>query len=769
MGRERDYDGEYEQERNKQYKKEVSWSGLAKEDRVYSFKLTPAPPGYYLKRQVTKNSLEMMEGYKGAAIKPQFYSLDDRAESPRQNQQKQGNPTRGQRKPDKQQSPQTQKLPYWFQRIFGGGKHKPKQPGVRDRGNVKNRTPRSHRSGKPKDTPAVAGFKQKLKTSAHTELDKNQQQLDGLREQYLAGSHSKQSLDNLREEVTLLARYEEKEQEILDELSWVSNDPGAAALNSQAYDPEAFERLQNELVEVKQARAALLKQFPVAGLLRTEQVDSELVSDRRLVQISRKFNGIERDIQQSRFGIDNGDIPLSELDGIIPGVLEQIPEEQRSQVEAYIKKKKQTEATVQAGTAGAEVLLTLFGVFSGGGVLSSIYYGVAGALGLGTAAYEFERAADLNTVANAGNAGGTQLLSDPEQAKRNYVFAWANLTLGLVDSGLAITEGGQLLKGAKAAEKLATRPNSQAIFNLPSDDVLAIQRAVDLERAGDPAAQQTLAALKQKLGSDFDAVYDTLKDRNLRVVDDAETAKIKGRGLSSLTPEQEAVADRLGNEFAQTIVGKGDQVRYKKDKIDYVKRRLTSGRLVEEIGESKVRDFYSNPNAEVWSNVYLQARDANGKNIGGKQAELDFFVHYPDKSSSSEIVSAKLDGKKAKPKIDREHLGQYYDINIDSPEELRSELNNRFGGKKSPYGKFETDIVVKYTDVKTGKTGETTLREFRKKISKPPTDAETGRLTTTVRVLAPDDTKLKEGRDIKLGVNREVLFNKITSVIDNNL
>ena len=119
MGNERDYDGEYEQERNKQYKKEVSWSGLAKEDRVYSFKLTPAPPGYYKKQQVTKNSLEVMEGYKGAAIKPQFYSLDDRTESPRLD--KQG------KKLNERHSPQTEKKPNWFQRIFGGGKDKPEQ------------------------------------------------------------------------------------------------------------------------------------------------------------------------------------------------------------------------------------------------------------------------------------------------------------------------------------------------------------------------------------------------------------------------------------------------------------------------------------------------------------------------------------------------------------------------------------------------------------------------------------------------------------------
>ena len=62
-----------------------------------------------------------------------------------------------------------------------------------------------------------------------------------------------------------------------------------------------------------------MKQFPVAGLLRAEQVDRDIISDAQLQKIlGGKFDGIERDIERSREGINRGDVTYHELDGIIP-------------------------------------------------------------------------------------------------------------------------------------------------------------------------------------------------------------------------------------------------------------------------------------------------------------------------------------------------------------------------------------------------------------------------------------------------------------------
>ena len=329
-----------------------------------------------------------------------------------------------------------------------------------------------------------------------------------------------------------------------------------------------------------------------------------------------------------------------------------------------------------------------------------------------------------------------------------------------------------VLDSLKAAEFLAGRSGSSAIFSVPQDKVLQIQRAIDLERTGDPTAASTLFALRKELGGEsFDGVYDTLSDSNLRVMDNAEAAKFKGKGLSGLTPEQDAVADRLANEFAQTIIDRGQQAKYKKDKIDYIRQKLDSGKLVEEIGESRVRDFYSDPNANVWKNVYLQVKDAAGNDIGGQQSELDFFVHYTDGSSPTEIVSAKLNGKKVQPGRDIGNFSNFYDSNMSGTQaDLAKDLNARFSkpGETHIYDNA-VDIVVRYTDVKTGKTGEISLSEFRNKIPKskiPGTD----RYSTKVLGLAPDDTTTKKGTDyIKLGIEKKELFNKITNIIDSKI
>ena len=73
MGNERDYDGEYERDREQELEFDNSWSSLAKEGQVYEFeKLTPVPANYYQKRKVTNSSLSAIEEYRGSAAAPRF-------------------------------------------------------------------------------------------------------------------------------------------------------------------------------------------------------------------------------------------------------------------------------------------------------------------------------------------------------------------------------------------------------------------------------------------------------------------------------------------------------------------------------------------------------------------------------------------------------------------------------------------------------------------------------------------------------------------------
>ena len=435
----------------------------------------------------------------------------------------------------------------------------------------------------------------------------------------------------------------------------------------------------------------------------------------------------------------------------------------KAEVEKYIQGKLRRDAGIKTATTVGSIGLTVGALaaapITGGSTIPLALSGLGTILGLSGSAYNFERAKDLNRVAQTSDAGGNQLLTDPEAAKQNYVFAWVDLALGLIDGGLAVREGGQVLKGAKAAEKILSDGGADAIARLTPEQTRKFQALAT--STDDVQKQQLRQSLRQELGdANFDAANQVFEGSKLETISDAEAATIRGRG--GLTPEQDAIADRMADEFAQTIIKKGKQANYKKNKTEFIRRQLDSGKLVEEIGESRVRDFYSDPNAEVWSNVYLQAKDAAGNNLGGQQSELDFFVHYTDGSSPTEIVSAKLDGKKVKPKTDYGHLSKFYDVNINgTQEELVLYLKNKFGNGTTKAYDSATNVFVKYTDVKTGKTGEIPLSDFRKKIPESS--------TTKVRGLAPDDTIIRKDRDIELGIGQEALLNRIISVIDSKI
>ena len=76
-----------------------------------------------------------------------------------------------------------------------------------------------------------------------------------------------------------------------------------------------------------------------------------------------------------------------------------------------------------------------------------------------------------------------------------------------------------------------------------------------MERAGDPTAAETIAALRKKHGANFDAVYDNLKQDNLRLVtDEAELrfntgggqidSPFAGMDFNSLSPQEKAVLEQ---------------------------------------------------------------------------------------------------------------------------------------------------------------------------------------------------------------------------------
>ena len=511
MGNERDYDGEYEKDRHRQPENEVSWDSLAKEDKVYEFtKLTPTPPGYYQKRQVTQNSLDIMEGYGKSAYLPQFDSLEKPTQSLKQDN-KQGN------KPGERQKPEQTNKPNWFQRLFGGNRDNQqpnqKQPENNESGNVTGRTPRSRKP--KKDTPTVANFKQQVKNRANAKLDENSQQVDRLSQAYLTGQQSKPLLQELRGVVKKDAQLEARQQELERNINLHQRPDIGASMGGvvpKGYSAAEREAYRAELAQIKQVRAALLAQYPASGMVKTQEAD---LSDAELQEVlSKRFDGVRQAISSSREKINTEDIPIEQLELVIQEVLgqqgEDLSPQQRQEIESYLSRQRNIDKAIKYGGTAAEIALTA------GAVISSIYsFGITGllagfgtAIGVGTAAYELEQASDLNTIAKAA-AGGEPLIANPDAAKFNRNLAIANLVLAGIDVGVGVTDG---VKAARATNKVLSNGGADVIAKLTPEQTRKFNALVTAPN--DVQAQKLYQSLQQELGDDFDNTYNLFK--NLR-------------------------------------------------------------------------------------------------------------------------------------------------------------------------------------------------------------------------------------------------------------
>ena len=297
--------------------------------------------------------------------------------------------------------------------------------------------------------------------------------------------------------------------------------PNAAGLQAQ------LDQNQAKLNEIKQVRYTLLQLYPASGVLRAGDVKETNTDTQLLATLNDRFENIRSNIQVAIKGIESGDIRPELLESVVAETLKETPEADIAAVTKYLENKRQQENTFRFFGFLAEIGLTVAAIFTGG-FLGAVMAALASAMGIGQAAYEFEQADDLNTVAKTGQAGGNQLLADPDVARFNYIMGWVNLVLAGIDGGLAVREGTQLLVGARAAERLANQAGVQVLFRLPQEKLVRLQEAMRLEKAKDPRATQLLASLRSELGEDFSPAYNLFKNSELEVLDDAQASRILG-------------------------------------------------------------------------------------------------------------------------------------------------------------------------------------------------------------------------------------------------
>ena len=128
--------------------------------------------------------------------------------------------------------------------------------------------------------------------------------------------------------------------------------------------------------------------------------------------------------------------------------------------------------------------------------------------------------------------------------------------MGLIDGGLAIREGGQLLKGTKAAEKILSNGGADVVAKLTPEQTRKFQT---LAASTDEAQKQQLRqSLRQELGDDFDAANKVFEGSKLETISDAEAdlvyggftkSEYDGRTYDSLSLKEKEAFDQTYNTY----------------------------------------------------------------------------------------------------------------------------------------------------------------------------------------------------------------------------
>ena len=164
--------------------------------------------------------------------------------------------------------------------------------------------------------------------------------------------------NELRAVVTQDGQLEAKQNELQQKISNYQFLASERAMGVGVPPPENLAQLETQLAQIKQVRATLLANYPVSGLIEAHQVGDD-VSDAQIEDIlTNRFAGINRDIDVAKEKISNGDIPLNELDALIPEILAQTPEGQRGEVEQYLKKQQRIDTAISVGGTLGEIGLT---------------------------------------------------------------------------------------------------------------------------------------------------------------------------------------------------------------------------------------------------------------------------------------------------------------------------------------------------------------------------------------------------------------------------
>lgn len=308
----------------------------------------------------------------------------------------------------------------------------------------------------------------------------------------------------------------------------------------------------------------MLQLYPASGVLRAGDVKETNTDAQLLATLNDRFENIRSNIHAAIEGIESGDIRPELLESVVAETLKETPEADIAAVTEYLQRERQQENTFRFFGFLAQIGLTVAAIFSGG-FLGAVMAALASAMGIGQAAYELEQAGDLNTVAKTGQAGGNQLLADPDAARFNYVMGWVNLVLAGIDlRSVAVGSTRALSSGLRRAEGLVNLPGGEVLARVTPEQIRNLERSRQLQQAGKiDEASRIATQLKEELG---ETTYNQLQ----KVWDEAAVTAQKIPAATTIGQLRQQIPERIGLVQSSQLSNGEVRVSYTTEvKIEY--------------------------------------------------------------------------------------------------------------------------------------------------------------------------------------------------------
>lgn len=393
----------------------------------------------------------------------------------------------------------------------------------------------------------VCIFKAKLKEIALARIEANGQGLNALQEEYKAIFDLPETVQRQVGTYSTLMDAIKKDQELQDHRVTLVIDRADAQFSFNSIgDPRAYgsEITENSayflfskkvedydlmIEQVDQTRQLLRNAYPVICAIDTEDVDTAHESHRDIYKrIEKAFDKAREAQTEVKLKIRSDDMPLYKLDPIVLATIEyfNISENPTDafgrDVLDWLASKRRKEWAIKLGSAVFSIGLAIACFIPGVGIAATIALGAVGA-GVGAAAsiYEFEMADDLYDAARSQTAGPYQLISDPEAAKKEFIWGVVNLCLGLVDAFLA---GNEIFKIGNILNKFSSTGKGLKVINQMDslDDAVRIFTKVDNLQDGatflrkmEDASNETVQAISRVITNTSDEALEvTIKNIN---------------------------------------------------------------------------------------------------------------------------------------------------------------------------------------------------------------------------------------------------------------